>query len=457
MMPDQPADARVGTVIAGYRIDGLLGRGGMGVVFEAEHLTLRRRAALKIIVPELAVDADFRERFIREARIAATLVHPNVVTVYDAGEVEGELYIAMQLVPGHDLAALLREEGRLGPYRALDVCRQVAAALDTAHARGLIHRDVKPANVLLDGRQAYLTDFGLTKDRAGGTRAQLTRSGEVVGTTHYVAPEQVEGQDVDARADVYALGCLLFHCLTGEVPFSKESDMAVMYAHVHEEPPRLTEKRPGLPVGLDAVMAKALDKVPDRRFRTCEDLIQAARAVVDAHGPLSESSATRRKVPAGGDDPNVPTAVGRGVPAGGDTSSIHTLTGVRGPGGRRAVVLLAGVEPSAAAIARVALTNRCDIHEAPDLDAALPLAREARPDIVLVGFAAAGAPAAGLIAALRADAVTADAKIVLLTGFRATRRDLAAVGADESLPAPFSPLQLQVKLRKLLAAPTVGS
>jgi serine/threonine protein kinase len=210
MMADQPSDPRLGTTIAGYKISDRLGRGGMGVVYLAEHLTLRRQAALKLIAPELGENESFRERFLREARIAAGLSHPNVVTVYDAGELGDLLYIAMQYVPGSDLARVLSREGRLGPYRALDVCRQVAAALDAAHAAGLIHRDVKPGNVLIDGRHAYLTDFGLTKDRLAG-HTQLTRSGEVVGTTHYLAPEQVEGRDVDGRADVYALGCLLFH------------------------------------------------------------------------------------------------------------------------------------------------------------------------------------------------------------------------------------------------------
>src|SRR3954454_8486564 len=220
MMPDLPPDPTVGTVVAGYRIEDRIGRGGMGVVYRAEHQTLRRRAALKIIAPDLASSDDFRERFLREARIAAGLSHPNIVTVYDAGEVDGLLYIAMQYVPGQDLSQVLRDERRLGPFRVLDIGRQVGAALDAAHAHGLIHRDVKPANVLIDGRLAFLTDFGLTKERAA---ASLTRVGEVVGTTQYLAPEQVDGRDVDGRADVYALGCVIFHCLAGEVPFERDS------------------------------------------------------------------------------------------------------------------------------------------------------------------------------------------------------------------------------------------
>src|ERR687896_119123 len=218
MMADTTADAHLGRVLAGYRIEERIGRGGMGLVYRAEHLKLRRRAAIKIIAPELAEAEGFRERFDREARIAAALQHPNVVTVYDAGEVDGMLYLAMRYIDGSDLAAVLRTRGRLRPYRALDVCRQVAAALDAAHGLGLIHRDVKPGNVLVEGRSAFLTDFGLTK-RLEGTHTEITRAGDVVGTIHYVAPEQIEGNPVTARSDVYSLGCLLYHCLTAKVPF----------------------------------------------------------------------------------------------------------------------------------------------------------------------------------------------------------------------------------------------
>jgi serine/threonine-protein kinase len=429
----------------------------MGVVYLAEHQTLRRRAALKIIAPDLAENPDFRERFLREARIAAGLSHPNIVTIYDAGEVDGLLYLSMQYVPGQDLAQLLRDERRLGPYRVLDIGRQVAAALDAAHDHGLIHRDVKPANVLIDGRLAFLTDFGLTKERSA-VGAELTRVGEVVGTTHYLAPEQVAGRPVDGRADVYALGCLVFHCLAGEVPFSRDNDMAVLYAHLHDEPPRLSERRPGLPEGLDAVVAKALDKDPDRRFATCSDLIAAARVVVDAAGPLAESTASRRpsalmrrRVPAGGDEPEMATETGTPVP------SSASLSGVTGPEGRRAIVLLAGVDAASRAIVRVAVGQRCDILEAEDADAALRVARDHRPDVVLVEADSARAPAATVSSALREDAVTRDAKIVVLGPGRDTsRRRLAALGADDALATPFSPLQVQVKLRRLLGTRTVG-
>src|ERR687890_149401 len=348
----EPADPRLGSEIAGYRIEARIGRGGMGVVYRAQHLNLQRRAAIKIIAPELADAEGFRERFNREARIAAAFQHPNIVTVYDAGEVDGLLYLAMQYIEGSDLAAVLRSQGRLRPYRAIDVCRQVAAALDAAHGQNLIHRDVKPANVLIEGRTAFLTDFGLTK-RIEGTRTQLTKAGDVVGTIHYVAPEQIEGGRVDPRTDVYSLGCLVYQCLSGELPFARDTDVAVIYAHLSEEPPRLTSVRPELPGGLDAVIAKALEKAPERRFQSCADLLSAARAVIDAAGPLADT-ATPRPVPAFGDHFDVPTSAGdRRVPPTGDNPSMETGVGaVTGhvDAARRPRVLLAGVDTNTRAV-----------------------------------------------------------------------------------------------------------
>ncbi len=426
-MADTSDDPRLGTVIAGYRIEERIGRGGMGVVYRAQHLNLQRRAAIKIIAPDLAESEGFRERFTREARIAAALQHPNIVTVYDAGEVDGMLYIAMQFIQGEDLAAILRRDGRLRPYRAIDVCRQVASALDAAHAMGLIHRDVKPANVLIEGRNAFLTDFGLTKQ--AGTHAQLTRAGDMVGTIHYVAPEQIEGRRVSARSDVYALGCLLYHCLSGQVPFAHETDVAVIYAHLSEQPPKLSELRPELPEGLDAVMAKALDKSPDRRFPSCGDMISAARAVIDAAGPLSETIPPR------------PSQVAAHAP----TPEIRDAA----EAARRPRVLLGGLDDRTRAVARVALGDRVDVLEAP-VQATADRAREERPDLVILDWAGRAG-----IEALRNDALTRDAKVLLLTDGEGNR-DVAAAGADERLAAPFSPLQLQVKLRRLLGAEVIG-
>jgi serine/threonine-protein kinase len=427
MMADTSDDPRLGTVIAGYRIEERIGRGGMGVVYRAQHLNLQRRAAIKIIAPDLAESEGFRERFTREARIAAALQHPNIVTVYDAGEVDGMLYLAMQFIRGEDLSGILRRDGRLRPYRAIDVCRQVASALDAAHAMGLIHRDVKPANVLIEGRNAFLTDFGLTKQT--GTNAQLTRAGDMVGTIHYVAPEQIEGRRVSARSDVYALGCLLYHCLSGQVPFAHETDVAVNYAHLSEQPPRLSELRPELPDGLDAVMAKALDKSPDRRFPSCGDMISAARAVIDAAGPLSETIPPRA------------SQVAEPTPA-----EIRDAA----EAARRPRVLLGGLDDQTRAVARVALGDRVDVLEAP-AQATADRAREERPDLVILDWAGVGR--AG-IEALRNDALTRDAKVLLLTDGK-RNRDVAAAGADDRLATPFSPLQLQVKLRRLLGAEVI--
>jgi serine/threonine protein kinase len=464
MMADTTADPHLGRVVAGYRIEERIGRGGMGLVYRAEHINLRRRAAIKIIAPELAETSGFRERFNREARIAAALQHPNIVTVYDAGEEDGLLYLAMQYIEGSDLSSVLRSQGRLRPYRAIDVCRQVAAALDAAHGMGLIHRDVKPANVLIEGRTAFLTDFGLTK-RVEGTQTQLTKAGDVVGTIHYVAPEQIEGGRVGARTDIYSLGCLLYHCLSGELPFARDTDVAVIYAHLSEEPPRLTSVRPELPGGLDAVIAKALEKAPERRFQSCADLMSAARSVIDAAGPLADT-ATPRPVPAFGDHFDVPTTIGgssRRVPVAGDSPSTATSSGrVSGVSGhveaaRRPRVLLAGVDPNTRAVTRVAVGDRVDVEEAPTGESLIEIVRDGRPDLVILDWNAQGQPARDVVAALRADAVARDAKVLLLVDHKQTSSgDVTAAGADERLAAPFSPPQLQVKLRKLLGADAVG-
>jgi CheY-like chemotaxis protein/tRNA A-37 threonylcarbamoyl transferase component Bud32 len=445
----EPADPRLGTEIAGYRIEERIGRGGMGVVYRAQHMNLQRRAAIKIIAPEFADTKGFRSRFIREARIAAALQHPNIVTVYDAGQAGQTLYIAMQFIRGSDLSAILGEESRLRPYRAIDVCRQVASALDAAHGMGLIHRDVKPGNVLIEGRRAYLTDFGLTK-RSGGTKSQLTQAGELVGTIHYVAPEQIEGGQVDARTDVYSLACLLFHCLTGHVPFERETDVAVIYAHLSETAPKLTDVRPELPAGLDAVIAKALDKSPDRRFQSCSDLMSAARVVIDAAGPLADTM-PGRGVPAGGDTPDVTTAVGRPLPGGDGAPTIVPDSD------RRARMLLAGLDQSTRAIVQVAVGERCEVTLAPEGDELLETIRERPPDLIVLDWNSPDLASRDLLDELRADPVTREAKILLVVRDKQARsREVARADADETLATPFSPLQLQVKLRKLLGADAVA-
>src|SRR5262245_11714971 len=257
----------------------------MGVVYLAEDLRLGRKVALKLLTPALAEDEGFRERFLRESRLAASLDHQSIVPIYDAGESEGVLYIAMRYVEGSDLGALLRQEGTLEPARALAIVSQVASALDAAHARGLVHRDVKPGNILIadepgadDGDHVYLSDFGLTKATGSGTR--LTTTGELVGTVDYVAPEQIEGTGVDGRADVYALGCVFYECLTGEPPFRRDTDLAVLWAHMQSEAPRVSEHRADLPATIDPVVEKALAKSPDDRYGTGREFVAAARSAL---------------------------------------------------------------------------------------------------------------------------------------------------------------------------------
>ena len=262
----------------GYRIEEPLGRGGMGVVYRAYDVRLKRTVALKLIAPEFAADLRFRERFERESELAMSLEHPNVIPIHDAGEAYSRLYLAMRCVEGADLRALLHRAGALEPRRALEIVRQVGNALDAAHARGLVHRDVKPSNVLLDSSEhAYLADFGLTRRFAENGSSLDARS---LGTPAYLAPEQIEGRAIDGRADVYSLGCLLYECLTGAPPFAGSSRLAVAWAHLEQEPPRATERRPELPASLDPVIAKAMAKEPEDRYETCGDFADAARTAL---------------------------------------------------------------------------------------------------------------------------------------------------------------------------------
>ena len=270
-------DRRIGTELGGYRILEPLGHGGTSVVYRAEHVRLGRSAALKLLTPSVG-EADFAERFLRESQLAASIDHPSIVPVYDAGEDDGLLYIAMACVDGSDLKSLIAEDGKLPVRRALRIVGQIGSALDAAHARGLVHRDVKPANILVGAEdRAYLSDFGVVKELAsGGT----TRTGTFVGTIEYCAPEQIEGRPVDARADVYALACVLYESLTGTPPFHRPSEVAVLNAHLHAPPPKLTREAPELPPALESVIAKALSKSPLDRYGSCGEFVAAARAAV---------------------------------------------------------------------------------------------------------------------------------------------------------------------------------
>ena len=232
----------IGTDFLGYRIEELIGRGGMGVVYRAYDLRLKRPVALKLVAPSLARDERFRERFARESELVMSLEHPNVVPIYDAGDVDGRVYLAMRLVDGSDLGSLLRSDGALEPARAIAISAQIAAALDAAHASGLVHRDVKPSNVLLDASEhVYLADFGLTRrlDDDGGVAGE----GRSIGTPAYLAPEQLDRAPIDGSADVYSLGCVLYECLTGEPVFPRSSRLAVAWAHLEEEPPKPSRQR----------------------------------------------------------------------------------------------------------------------------------------------------------------------------------------------------------------------
>jgi tRNA A-37 threonylcarbamoyl transferase component Bud32 len=275
-MPDLSAGAE----IAGYRIEAVVGRGGMGVVYRARDPALDRRVAIKLISAEHAQERGFRERFKRESRLAASIRHPNVITVFRAGEEDGQLFIAMDYIEGTDLKELISSRGRLDPQLAVRVVFQIAAALDAAHAKGLVHRDVKPANVLLEGADhAYLTDFGLTKELA--SQSGVTATGVVLGTIDYMAPEQVAGAKLDARADIYSLGCVLWEALTGQVPYPRESAVAKMYAHASEPPPPLTATAPDTPLALEAVLTRAMAKKREERYLSAGDLAQAAVAAVE--------------------------------------------------------------------------------------------------------------------------------------------------------------------------------
>ena len=272
----------VGEEFAGYRLRSVLGHGGMSTVYQAENPRLGSVIALKVLDPDLATDNMFRTRFLEESRIAASLNHPNVIPIYDMGASEGLLYIAMRYVSGTDLRQMLKKRGRLIPSTALALTGQAARALDAAHRRGLVHRDVKPGNLLIergsdddDPDHVYLADFGVTKhamDRTG-----LTSTGQFIGTVDYVAPEQIQGLSVLGLADQYSLGCVVYECLTGRVPFEKDMDASIIWAHVQESPPMPTALRPELPAAVDDVFARVLAKQPGDRYATCREFIEAAR------------------------------------------------------------------------------------------------------------------------------------------------------------------------------------
>jgi len=314
-----------GAVFAGYQIDGVAGEGGMGKVYRATEVALARPVALKLIADDFAGDRKFRERFQRESMLAASIDHPNVIPIYEAGEVDGELYIAMRFVDGTDLLNAVVREGPLEPRRAVRIIGQVASALDAAHRRGLVHRDVKPGNVLLTGEgdeeHAYLTDFGLVKTLTGEAPGTTT-AGHFVGTLDYSSPEAIQGQDADARSDVYSLACVLFYALTRTSPFLRDSNVGTMFAHVNEPPPSLLEAAPGLPPALGAVVERALAKSPDERHQTAGEFARAAQdALSGAAGGTGNGAGTRMprlrgRTPASTPAARAPSTPGASTPAG---------------------------------------------------------------------------------------------------------------------------------------------
>jgi serine/threonine protein kinase len=406
----------IGDAIAGYRVEALAGRGGMGVVFRAQHIHLGRHVALKVLTADLAGNRSFRQRFIREAQTAARLDHPNIVPVYDAGEVEGLLYIAMKFIEGTDLGHLLDAEERFSPQRTVDLLASIADALDVAHAAGLVHRDVKPGNVLVDSARSWLTDFGLTKRIA--SRTALTAAGRTVGTAAYLAPEQIRGQDVDARTDVYAFACVLYECLTGSVPFERDTDMAVLWAHLEAEPEPPSNRIGELPKAVDEVFASGLAKRKEDRFASCGEMIGALAATSGAEMP--------------------------------------------GPGTKTAVpvanVLVATADRPARALIEATLSEgRVAVAGAGDAESALDVVQRRPPQLSFVDAELPGG-AIALCQRLRAVSQAAETHIVMMVGRRAEldRGAAAKAGVDDFLPKPFSSLQLLAKVRDFIPDALAG-
>jgi Protein kinase domain len=330
-----PGEFAPGSLVAGYRLEEQIGRGGMAVVYRAHDPRLDRDVALKILAPGLSEDEAFRQRFIRESRAAAGVDEPHIIPVHEAGEDRGVLFIAMRFVRGGDVRTLLDRDGPLPPGRATEIISQVASALDAAHARGLVHRDVKPANMLLEESpdldrpdHVYLADFGLTKASLGQAVSGLTATGQFLGTLDYVAPEQVEGRPVDGRTDLYALGCAAFELLTGAPPFRGNEGIAVMYKQVSQAPPLLSSRRPGLAREADDVLNRALAKRPEDRYQSCREFAAALRRVF---GLRAESEPQARP-------PRAPTEIAGPVqrpaetPAGQPEPGQHAAAAAAGPG-----------------------------------------------------------------------------------------------------------------------------
>ncbi|HEY1840289.1 MAG TPA: serine/threonine-protein kinase PknH/PknJ [Mycobacterium sp.] len=411
-----------GRIFAGYQIDRVLGEGGMGTVYLARNPDLPRNEALKVLNADLSRDADFRTRFIREADVASSLDHPNIVSIHQRGEFEGQLWIAMQFVDGTDANAALRA-GTMTPARAVHIVNEVAKALDYAHQRGVVHRDIKPANFLLSGpigpdERVLLGDFGIARafDDAG-----LTITGSVTATVAYAAPEVLAGQPFDGRADLYSLACTLFRLLTGQAPFSMaDGSAAVVAAHLHAPPPKVTDVVPSLSVQMDQVIATAMAKDPSQRFSSARGLAEAAGAALNEQ--LGSTTAPWHPIAAApqlgpyGQNPYSATA-----PLGFYRPPAFSPPPRRGRGRRVAAVLCAAVTVLAAAVAVVMLTTTSRQHpaaKAPDASAASapvgPLTSAALSGLLLPPEQVAGIiGAAALVQESFADTVIDDSEKLL--------------------------------------------
>jgi len=345
----------VGSLVAGYRLESQIGAGGMAVVFRARDERLGRRVALKLLTPAMAGDHEFRRRFIAESRAAAAVDDPHIIPVYEAGEASGVLFIAMRFVQGGDLRLVLHREGPLASGRAAEFISPVASALDAAHGAGLVHRDVKPANILVDTRSGrpdhvYLSDFGVSKGAISSVA--LTGAGQFLGTPGYSAPEQIQGWTVDGRTDQYALACVTYQLLAGVAPFERDQGMAVLLAHLSQPPPPLSSRRPDLAAAVDAVLAKGLAKVPEKRYESCRDFADALREALGlapyhsygpaaAPGPVPPPLAEPRSwwldtgtagKPAAPASPQADIAVGRmAAESPGQAASVPVAAAVRSP------------------------------------------------------------------------------------------------------------------------------
>jgi predicted Ser/Thr protein kinase len=414
-----------------YDIQREVGRGGMGVVYLATDRRLGRRVALKVIVPELAADPQFRQRFEREARVAATLEHPHVVPVYEAGEHDGSLFIAMRFIDGRDLATEVRDHGRVAPDRLGRIVAQVAGALDAAHRSGVVHRDVKPANVLLTGagddEQAYLTDFGLTREAA--SESGLTLTGQWVGTVDYAAPEQILGEPTDARSDVYALGCLAFQALTGKPPF-QGAPAARLFAHMNEPPPSACAARPELRPEVDAALARAMAKKPADRFQSAGDLGRALAAALVGRAQVEPERTVARG------------AALTGVPPVGSPTD-PDATRVRPPAGTEAAGDPQSPDPDATRVAprvdrdatRIAPAGATDpTHVRPTAPRTTPAAVRAEPETApeTTLIAPGAPPGPPTVARGRQPRVLAAIALVLIVAVAAVVTLVASGGGDKS-------------------------